>query len=55
MTHDPVPPTLPDSVHALSWPEVAHILPPTLTIEISSGWPVVALIALWIWLGRKRR
>jgi hypothetical protein len=43
------------SGHALGWPEVAQILSPTLTIEISSGWAIVALIALWIWLGRRRQ
>jgi hypothetical protein len=53
MTHDPL---LPDpSVHAPGWPEVAQLLPPTLTIEVSSGWALVALIALWIWLDRMRR
>jgi hypothetical protein len=53
MTHDRL--FLDASAHALRWPEVAQLLPPTLTIEVSSGWAVVALIALWIWLGRKRR
>jgi hypothetical protein len=32
-----------------------QILPPTLMIEVSSGWAIVLLIALWIWLDRKRR
>lgn len=53
MTHDPLLAQV--SAHAPGWPEVAHILPPTLTIEVSSGWAVVLLIALWIWLDRMRR
>jgi hypothetical protein len=52
-THDPFAEL---SVHALSWPEVLlQILPPTLTIEVSSGWPIVLLIGLWIWRDRLRR
>jgi hypothetical protein len=39
-----------------SWPEMLlELLPPTLKIEVSSGWLVVALIALWLWRGRLRR
>jgi hypothetical protein len=52
MTNDPL---LELSAHALGWPEVAQILPPTLTIKVSSGWAVLLLIALWIWLDRMRR
>jgi hypothetical protein len=52
MTHEPL---LPASAQAPGWPEVAQLLPPTLTIEVSSGWALVALIALWIWLDRMRR
>jgi hypothetical protein len=53
MTHDPL--LLDASVHAPGWPELAQILSPTLTIDISSGWAVVLPIALWVWLDRMRR
>ena len=53
MTHDPHP-ELP--AHALGWPEaLLQLLPPTLTIEVSSGWLVVLLVALMIWRDRQRR
>ena len=54
MTHDPL---LPDpSAHALGWPRaLLQLLPPTLTIEVSSGWLVVLLLALWIWRKRMLR
>jgi hypothetical protein len=53
MTHAPLP-ELP--AHALGWPEaLLQILPPTLTIEVSSGWLVILLAALWIWRDRLRR
>jgi hypothetical protein len=41
---------------ASSWPEMLlELLPPTLKVEISSGWVVVVLIALWLWRDRLRR
>jgi hypothetical protein len=53
MTNDPL--LLDASALAPGWSEVAQLLPPTLTIEISNGWASVLLIALWIWLDRRRR
>ena len=54
MTHDPLLPA--PSAHALGWPEaLLQLLPPTLTIEVSSGWLVVLLFALWIWRDRLRQ
>ena len=53
MTHDPLPEV---PAHALGWPEaLLQLLPPTLTIEVSSGWLVVLLVALWLWRDRQRR
>jgi hypothetical protein len=53
MTHDPL---LNASAHAPGWPDaLLQLLPPTLTIEVSSGWLVVLLIALVIWRDRMRR
>ena len=53
MTNDPLTEV---STHALGWPEVLlQLLPPTLTIEVSSGWLVVLLVALWLWRDRMRR
>jgi hypothetical protein len=53
ITHDPL---LEVPAHALGWSEaVLQILPPTLTIEVSSGWLIVLLIALMIWRDRQRR
>ena len=50
MKYDPL---LEVPAHALGWPEVLlQLLPPTLTIEVSSGWLVVLLFALWIWRDR---
>jgi hypothetical protein len=46
MIHDPL---LELPAHALGWPEaLLQLLPPTLTIEVSSGWVVVLLVALWL-------
>jgi hypothetical protein len=55
VTNNPL--VLDASAHAPGWPEVAQLLPPTLSIEteISSAWAIVALIALSIWLNRRRR
>jgi hypothetical protein len=53
MTHDPLPEV---SAHALGWPAALfELLPPTQTIEVSTGWLVVLLIALVIWRDRQRR
>jgi hypothetical protein len=53
MTHDPDP-GIP--AHAVGWSEaLLQLLPPTLTIEVSSRWLVVGLVALGIWLNRVRR
>jgi hypothetical protein len=44
------------SAHALGWPVVLlELLPPTQTIEVSTGWLVALLVALAIWRGRMRR
>jgi hypothetical protein len=53
MTDDLLPEV---SSHALGWPEaLLQLLPPMLTIQVSSGWVVVLLVALWIWRDRLRR
>ena len=53
MTHDPLSEV---PAHALGWlGALLELLPPTLTIEVSSGWLVILLIALRMWRDRQRK
>jgi hypothetical protein len=44
------------TAHASGWPvALLELLGPTQTIQVSSGWLVVLIIALWIWRDRLGR